>query len=207
MRPTVWIRRAICFGLLVLYGSVCQVHAAEPGFPEKPHWVCARFPSTAPSTVVVDVKVLGGAQIASNSSATQQTLDAVASDYWCIDLNTVSNYAADCTDATYLVRFAPDGANCNVSGGTPSLCVDQIDTSGGQQCRDANDEQTVVYPLVAVPSRGITATVIARGNPSYIKHEVKLDNVGASFTFYDVFYYDAQGRVSQRLRDDAPPSP
>lgn len=199
------MRCFLALSLLVLLAGTAQ--ASEPGFPEKPFWVCARFPSTAPSAVTADVKIIGGSQIANGASVAQQQIDAVASDYWCIDLNTVSGFAPDCSDTAYLVRFHPDAANCAVSGGTPSLCVDQIAYSGGLQCRSSADEQTVIYPTVAIPSRGITATVIARGNPSYIKHEIKLDNAAVAFTYYSIFYYDASARVSQRLRSLTPPSP
>lgn len=200
------LSRALCALLVIaLYGAI-PLQASEPGFPEKAFWVCARFPSGA-TAVTADVKVIGGAQLASDNAATHQTLDAVNSDLWCIDLNTVSSFATDCSMSTYLVRFAPDAANCAQSGGTPSLCVDQSVTSGGLQCMSFGGEETVVYPTVAVPTRGITATVISRGNPSYIKHEVKLDNVTVAFTYYDVFYYDAFGRVDRRLRSLTPPSP
>ncbi len=181
--------------------------ADEQGLPEKPFWVCARFHTPAPSAVAADVKIIGGAQIGNGVSVTQQQIDAVASDYWCLDLNTVAGFAPDCSETSYLVRFHPDSANCAVSGGTPSLCVDQVVTSGGLQCRDSHDEQTVVYPTVAIPSRGVTASVIIKGNPSYIKHEIKLDNAPVSFTYYDVFYYDSSGRVERRLRLLTPPSP
>lgn len=194
----------LALAVLALPGAA---RSSEPAFPEKPYWVCARFPSTAPSAVTADVKVIGGSQLSNNVAVTQQQIDGVNSDYWCVDLNTVVSFASDCSYTTYLVRFHPDAANCAVSGGTPSLCVDHVVNSGGLQCRNSGEEQTVTYPTVAIPSRGITATVIARGNPSYIKHEVKLDNVAVAHTWYSVFYYDAAGRVQNRLRSDVPPSP
>lgn len=181
--------------------------AEEPAFPEKPFYACARFPTQNPTTVTADVKLLGGAQLANNATVAHEQIDSVNSDYWCIDLNTVTNFSPDCSQQSYLVRFHPDGANCAVSGGTPSLCIDQIVTSGGPQCWAFPPEATPVYPTVPVPSRGITATVISRGNPSYIKNEIKLDNLTISFTWYDVFYYDASGRVQKRLRALSPPSP
>lgn len=202
-----WLSRLVCLASLLALSGAVPLRAEEPAFPEKPFYVCARFATTNPSAVTADVKVLGGAQIASDNATTRQTLDAVNSDFWCLDLNSVSNFASDCAFTSYIVRFSPDAANCAVSGGTPSLCVDQLVTSGGLQCMGIGNEETVVYPLVAVPSRGITATVIARGNPSYIKHEVKLDNVTVAFTWYDVFYYTATGLVDRRLRSLSPPSP
>jgi len=179
---------------------------AENALPAKAHEVCARFPASAPSAVTVDVLEVGGSQIGNDVSATKQTLDAADSDIWCLDLDTVSGFAATCDLTTYAVRFVPDAADCS-TGGSPSLCVEHTIMSGGAECWGFDSEQTVVYPTAAIPSRGITQTVINRGNPSYIKHDVKIDEASIVFTWYQVFYYDASARVEETRRSLTVPNP
>ena len=71
-------------------------------------------------------------------------------------------------------------------------------------------KETPVYPTTAVPSRGITSTVIAAGNPSYLKVEESNDPDDFSSpvgTYYEVFAYDTLGRVSSKTPSTTIPSP
>src|SRR3990167_5495178 len=69
--------------------------------------------------------------------------------------------------------------------------------------------ETPVYPTIAIPSRGITSTVIANGNPNYVKVDVDCTRLfaGAEWTFYYVLSYDGSGRVSARTPSLTVPSP
>lgn len=189
--------------LLVLLAPLAR--AESPALPGKPYYVCASFPGGA-SAVTADVSVVGGSQIGANVTATQGSMDSAVASWWCLDLDTVSGFAATCDLRTYVVRFAPDGADCDAAD-DPQLCAIEVVRSGGPDCWAFPDEPTVVYASSTVPSRGITAQVIAARSPSYIKHEVKLDGGSVVFTWYQVFYYDSAGRVSRTPRTLTPPSP
>jgi len=195
---------AIALGALMV--GACSVRA-DDALPGKPYRVCADFPSANPSAVVVDIQTVGGAQLANNVAATRGTLDSANASYWCLDLDTVTGFAASCDLVSYAVRFVPDAADC-AAGSSPHLCATAIVTSGGPACWGFGTEPTVVYTATPIPSRGITQSVINRGNPSYLKHEIKLDSGGAAvFTFYQVFYYDASGRVERTERSLTVPVP
>jgi hypothetical protein len=195
---------AIFFFVLALVATAARGDDALPG---KPYVVCADFPSSAPAAVVVDIQTVGGSQLANNVTATRGSLDSANASYWCVDLDTVSGFAATCDLTAYAVRFVPDAANC-AAGSSPHLCATLTVKSGGPACWGYGTEPNVVYTTSAIPARGITQSVINRGNPSYIRHEIKLDNGGAAvFTYYQVFYYDASGRVERTVRSLTPPSP
>lgn len=200
------VRLAFLSVLLLILGAAVAF-ADDAALPGKPYPVCATFPNANPSAVVVDIQTVGSTQLANNIAATRGTLDAANASYWCLDLDTVSGFAATCDAVTYAVRFVPDGANC-ASGSSPHLCATAIVRSGGPACWGFGSEPTMIYTATPIPSRGITSAVINRGNPSYIKHEIKLDNGGAAvFTYYQVFYYDASGRVDHTQRSATVPTP
>ncbi len=69
--------------------------------------------------------------------------------------------------------------------------------------------ETPVYPTIAIPSRGITSTVIAAGNPNYVKVDVDCTRLftGAEWTYYYVLSYDGSGRVAARTPSLTVPSP
>lgn len=192
--------------LAALLGCPLHAGAQDAALPAKPYSVCARFPTTTPAAVVVDVQEVGGSQIGNNVAATRGSLDSANADYWCLDLDTVSGFAPSCDPKTYAVRFVPDAVNC-AAGSSPQLCAEATVYSGGPTCWGAGTDQTVLYTATPIPSRGLTQAVINRGNPSYIKHEVKLDGVAAVFTFYQVFYYDVAGRVDHTNRSLIVPNP
>lgn len=199
-------RAAFAAVFVLLLAVSCPVRAAENALPGKPYSVCADFPNAAPSAVVVDIQTVGGAQLANNIAATRGSLDSANASYWCLDLDTVSGFAASCDLTAYAVRFVPDAANC-AAGSSPHLCATAIVYSGGPMCWGGGAEQTVVYTATPIPSRGITSAVINRGNPSYVKHEVKLDFGSVAYTWYQVFYYDTSGRVDHYVRQATVPSP
>ncbi|OFX03780.1 MAG: hypothetical protein A3E78_01860 [Alphaproteobacteria bacterium RIFCSPHIGHO2_12_FULL_63_12] len=130
-----------------------------------------------------------------------------ATDCYRINLATVGGigYPAkgDPTEKHYTLVFRDDAANeIKISesvGGTigphpPSfICA----------------RETPVYPTIAIPSRGITSTVIANGNPNYVKVDVDCTRLfaGAEWTFYYVLSYDGSGRVSARTPSLTVPSP
>lgn len=193
--------------LLVLLAPTGARAQAQDALPGKPYRVCARFPTTTPAAVVVDVQdVAVGTQIGNNVAATRGTLDSANADYWCVDLDTVSGFAPDCDPKAYAVRFVPDAANC-AAGQSPQLCPELTVASGGAACWASGTDQTVVYTATPIPSRGITQAVINRGNPSYIRHEVKIDDGVTDFTFYQVYYYDTAGRVDHTTRTLVVPNP
>lgn len=70
-------------------------------------------------------------------------------------------------------------------------------------------KETPIYPSTTVPSRGITQNVIDAGKPSYVKVEVApdLDFATPASTYYRIFHYDAEGRVSSVIPSLSPPSP
>lgn len=189
---------------LLLFAGAAR--AQDPALPGKPYVVCARFPTTAPAAVVVDVQEVGGSQIGNNVAAARGTLDSANADYWCVDLDTVSGFAPSCDLKTYAVRFVPDAAAC-AAGSSPFLCAEQTVQSGGPACWGFGSEPTVVFTATPIPARGITQAVINRGNPSYLKHEIKLDSGTAVFTYYQVFYYDTSGRVERTARSLTIPNP
>jgi hypothetical protein len=68
--------------------------------------------------------------------------------------------------------------------------------------------ETVVYPSTTVPTRGITAQVISQEKPSHIRREYSKDAFSTiAFTVYEIFFYDAQGRVERREPSATPPNP
>lgn len=99
----------------------------------------------------------------------------------------------------------------NSSTGSPVFTSFRI---SGVQDRVALDrmfrKETPVYPSTTVPARGITSAVIFAGKPSYIKVELSpdIDDFGTPiFTYFEIFYYNAQGLVETRLPSSTPPSP
>lgn len=71
-------------------------------------------------------------------------------------------------------------------------------------------KETPVYPSTTVPSRGITVAVISAGNPNYLKVEESPDPDDFSTpisTYFEVFAYDSQGRVSSKTPSTSVPSP
>jgi hypothetical protein len=198
--------RAIFAALLCAAVSIVAF-AREPAMPGAPDSVSARFPYQSPAAVVVDVFEVGGMQIGTDVSASQVSLDGSPSDVWQLDLSAVTDFAPDCDERAYVVRFVPDSADCTPTG-QPEDCAEDLVQSGGWLCRqeDQHDE-VVVYPTLPIPARGITSAVISRGNPSYIRHDVRQDGGEVVFSYYTVFHYDSSGRVSQKLRSLTPPSP
>ena len=70
-------------------------------------------------------------------------------------------------------------------------------------------KETPVYPSTTDPSRGITSAVIAAGKPSYLKVEESPDPDDFSVpvaTYYEIFAYDASGRVSSKTPSTTPPA-
>ena len=130
-----------------------------------------------------------------------------ATDCYRINLATVGgiSYPAngDPTEKHYTLVFRDDAANVvevseNVGG-----------TIGPHPPSFICARETPVYPTISIPSRGITSTVIANGNPNYVKVDVDCTRLfaGAEWTFYYVLSYDGSGRVSARTPSLTVPSP
>lgn len=66
-----------------------------------------------------------------------------------------------------------------------------------------------IYPSTTVFSRGITQNVIDAGKPSYIRREYAPDGDfdNPALVDYEIFEYDAQGRVSKKTPSATPPAP
>lgn len=128
-------------------------------------------------------------------------------DCYRIDLAAVSGIGyptkGDPTEKHYTLVFRDDAGNAvktseSVGG-----------TAGPHPISFICARETPVYPTVPVPSRGITSSVIAKGNPSHVKVDVDCTRLfaGAEYTFYYVLSYDLSGRVAARTPSLTPPSP
>jgi hypothetical protein len=95
--------------------------------PSIPNWQVARFPSA--TSVTVDVyQIDSSTQVADDAATTRVQLDSANSDLFLFDLATVTGYPNDCSRKTYLLRYAPDAADCTNNPGT--CAVDAVVVNG-----------------------------------------------------------------------------
>jgi hypothetical protein len=162
-----------------------------------------------PTSVVVDVYSELGALLATIPNA---DVDRVGStDVYLCDLRAASVAGSLALPAdgkheekTYLLIWRDDQSNAisaveRVSGTAGRLAIDRMFR-----------RETPVYPSTTVPSRGITAAVMAAGKPSYMKVELSPDIDDFSdpaFTYYEVFHYDDAARVEMREPSSTIPNP
>jgi hypothetical protein len=80
---------------------------------------------------------------------------------------------------------------------------------GAHRMDESCEEEHAEYSAVAIPSRGLTASMIAAGRPSYftVKISCSKNFAAPDFTYYKIMYYDGSGRVDYRTPSDTPPSP
>jgi len=137
----------------------CLSASSQTVFPGLEKWIVASFPSGA-TTVTVDVYDLStGVQVANDQAASQISLDAAVTSSWRFDLSTIAGYPATCTLTQYLVRWAPDSADCSAAG-TPSACADALVTVGGPDCEgDPGLQESTVYAQTIAAAQGITREV------------------------------------------------
>lgn len=189
------MRRALLSALVLLFGGCLEPALAQP-MPGEPNWQVARFPSGA-TTVVVDVVDLGGSQIGSDRPATRVTIDAANSDAWAINLATVPGYPVNCEPHTYLLRWAPDAANCTAS---PATCFESTAQVGGAACKaDPRVKATYTYATAVVSAQGISQSLLdwhaKRGQQPTrwreIRHASDGDFASPESTEWEVFFYRA----------------
>lgn len=128
-------------------------------------------------------------------------------DCYRIDLAAVTGIGwptkGDPTEKHYTLVFRDDAA------GAIKTSESVGSTSGPHPISFICAREVPVYATVPVPSRGITSTVIAKGNPSHVKVDVDctLLFAGAEYTYYYVLSYDTSGRVAARTPSLTAPSP
>lgn len=181
--------KSLVLALLAIW--LARPALAETVITGEPNIIVARF-TTNPSSVAVDVKEVGGLQIANDLNATHETLDAALSDVWFIDLSLVVGYPTDCTQKTYVVRFQPNGiADCSATG-TPGSCSEQVVDVGGGRCK-VDPEKDIGYVRTTTPvsAQGISQSGIEyegrRGRAPIRWRRIHFKDRG--FTRYEVFFY------------------
>lgn len=193
--------KAPLLSILALLASLLP-GAARAGdyFPGEALRVQAAFPSGA-SAVTVDVHELGGALLADDAVATQETIDGAASAVWTIDLSALAGFPLTCAKKTYVVVFSPDAANC-AAAGTPESCVHHEIQIGGSEC-ETNPQVQVseVFATAPISAQGITQTVRnhwnRRGQEVLRWREFKVaadrDFTTPDHTYWEVYFYSATG--------------
>ncbi len=130
-----------------------------------------------------------------------------ATDCYRVDLSTVAGIGypgpGDPTERHYTLVFRDD------AGSAIKITESVGGTAGPHPPSFRCARETPVYASVPIPSRGITSTVIANGNPNYVRVDVdcSLAFAGAEYTFYYVLAYDGSGRVASRTPSTTVPSP
>ena len=96
----------------------------------------------------------------------------------------------------------------------PGLKVARREFVSGIQGRLALDRmfrrERPVYPSAPIPERGLTQSVIDKGGASYMRvdfHPVLGTTSDPAFTYYEVLYYDSNGRVEEKRSSTVVPSP
>lgn len=196
-------RRLLFLALLAVWMALPVVARART----VDHYVKACGLDGTPSSVVADVysDASPGSILATIPNGDVDRIGTT--DCYQANLSTTGaaiNYpdAGEATEAHYTVVFRDDASNV-------VELSESVFGLAGVESYEACAQETPVYPTLAIPLRGITAQVIAQGKPSYFK--VDIDCTGAftspPVTFYWVFHYDIDGRVSKKVPSSTPPSP
>lgn len=169
-------------------------------FPNEEHWVFARFTSN-PTAVTVDVLEMGGALVADDVAAAQQTMDAEETDIWALDLAALPGWPVNCESKTYLVQFNPDATDCT-DDGDPGSCSEQQVKIGGPRCKfNPSLQVAYAYSTVAVAAQGISTSVTKyherRGTEAVKWRKVIVANDGdfttPDHTYWDVYFWGVSG--------------
>lgn len=107
--------------------------------------------------------------------------------------------------------FALPTSTAYSAGTFGKLFKDMLTIPAHCQAGSGYVKPTFIYPTVPIQSRGITSTVVARHFPSYVKYECSLArNFGSpetTYTYYNVYYYNADGTLNYPLPSATVPNP
>lgn len=195
-RENRWLWAGALLAALGIAFADAMAGGAGPTPPGEPNWQTARFPTASAVTVdVIEVTSGGGTQIGNDRATVRLNADSSPSETFAIDLATVPGYATNCTPRTYVLRWAPDGANCT---STPTSCAISTAQVGGASCSsDPRVQEIRTYASGVVAGQGITQELLEhyarRGERPLrwreIRHASDGDFSAPEATEWEVFSY------------------
>lgn len=196
------IRRLLCIALVAF--------APMRALAERPtaHFVQACGLAGSPASVVVDVydAAAPGSILATIPNGEVTRIGTTT----CYQVNLATTAAAISYPASsspvqksYVLSFRDD------AGGSVWTSETVLGLPGGLAISGRCEKATPVYAASPIPGRGMTQAVINAGKPSHMRIDVSCAlNFGApDATYYEVYSYDASGRLLARTPAASAPSP
>ena len=200
------IRRRFAALLLVTLG----VPLSPAARAERPlsHYVQACGLAGTPASVVVDVY----------DAASPGSLLATISNGEVVRIGTTTCYQTNLSTTSAAISFPSASSPVQKSyvlhfrddaSGSAWTAETVLGIPGGLAISGRCEKASPVYAGSPIPGRGLTQAVINAGKPSYMRIDVSctLDFGAPDATYYEVYSYDASGRLLARTPSSSAPSP
>jgi len=184
--------------------------APMPALAERPtaHFVQACGLAGAPASVVVDVydAAAPGSILATIPNGEVTRIGTTT----CYQVNLATTAAAisypsssSPVQKSYVLNFRDDAS------GSVWAAETVLGLPGGLAISGRCEKATPVYAASPIPTRGLTQAVINAGKPSYMRIDVSCALAFGSpdATYYEIYAYDASGRLLSRTPSATMPSP